>query len=168
AATAARAAKINRELGVEWITTYDGAVGEALYGVASAADGIFVAGTSASLPEADGGAGENQLWVMKLPFTGVVDFLPEVAMTERFLAPGVRDSTLDHGVNPLDEPSIDDPYTIEEAVVQSAAPNAGLLTTTSTYCVKLLTESGHTSTLDACADWGDPRTHRAPPQRRCT
>lgn len=150
--TAARAAKINPALGTEWITTFDGAAVDGLSGVAPASDGIFVSGYSASLPEADGGSGENQLWVMKLPFTGSLDFLPEVAMTTRFVAPAVRDSTLDPAVNPTDAVTIDNPYAVEDAVILSAGPNAGLLVTASPYCVEKLTETGRTTTTDACPD----------------
>jgi hypothetical protein len=125
--TAARVAKINRNLGVEWFTTFDGASTENLTGVAAAADGLFVSGYSASLPEADGGSGENQLWVMKLPFTGGLDFLPDVGMTTRFVAPGVLDTNGDHGPNPLDEPLVDNPYSTEDAVFVSAEPNPTLL-----------------------------------------
>ena len=152
ATTAARAAKINTKLGIEWITTFDGALGDVLAGVAPAADGIFVSGYSASLPEADGGSGENQLWVMKLPFTGSLEFLPGVEMTTRFVAPAVRDSTADPAVNPVDDVTIDNPYAVEDAVVVSAAPNPGLLVAASPYCVELLTETGHVTTLDSCPD----------------
>ena len=151
-ATAARAAKIDATLGTEWIATFDGASTDALTGVSPAADGLFVSGYSASLPEADGGSGENQLWVMKLPFTGAMDFLPGVDLTTRFVAPAVRDSTNDRAVNPLDAVTLDDPYAVEDAVVVSSGPNAGLLIAASPYCVELLTETGHATTTDTCAD----------------
>ena len=152
-ATAARAAKINPELGIEWITTFDGADDDGLGGVAPAADGIFVSGYSVSLPQADGGAvAENQIWVMKLPFTGTLDFLPEVAMTTRFVAPAVRDSTHDPAVNPTPDVTIDNPYTVEDAIPISSGPNAALLGVAPAYCVELLTESGHSTTTDTCPD----------------
>jgi hypothetical protein len=151
-ATAAQVAKVDENLGLEWFTTFDTATTDNLTGVASASDGLFVSGYSGGLPEADGGSGENQLWVMKLPFTGAMSFLPDVGVTTRFVAPGVRDASSDHGVNPLDERLIDVDRTTEDTVFVSAAPNAGLLVAPDDYCVKLLTESGHASTLDTCAD----------------
>jgi hypothetical protein len=150
--TAGRAAKINANLGVEWMTTFDGADTDWLTGVAAASDGLFVSGFSESLPEADGGSGENQLWVMKLPFSGSLEFLPEVAMTTRYVSPGVRFSSTDPGVNPIADASVDIAYAYEDPVVVSTGPNPGLLVTASPYCVKLLTETGSVSTLDGCPD----------------
>jgi len=152
AETAGRVAKINAELGTEWIATFDGASTDVVTGVAPASDGLFVSGYSESLPEADGGSGENQLWVMKLPFTGAFEFLPGVAMTTRFVAPAVRDSTADPAVNPTDAATIDNPYAVEDAVTLSAGPNPGLLVTASPYCVELLTETGHVTATDGCPD----------------
>ncbi|RIL04008.1 MAG: hypothetical protein DCC71_14370 [Proteobacteria bacterium] len=151
-ATAARAAKLNANLGVEWITTFDGASTDGLHGVAAMDDALLVSGHSASLPEADGGSGENQLWVMKLPFTGALELLPAAGVTVRFVSPGVRYASADPGVNPLADAAIDGAWTEEAAVLVSSGPNPALLTTTSTYCAELLTATGHTTTTDACPD----------------
>jgi hypothetical protein len=150
--SAARVAKINAKLGTEWIATFDGAEPDALTGVAPAADGIFVSGFSASLPEADGGSGENQLWISKLPFTGALEFQPGVGVTARFVAPAVRDGSLDPGVNPTDSVTVDNPYTTAEAIVESSGPNSGLLVNASAYCVERLTDTGRDTTTDTCSD----------------
>jgi hypothetical protein len=151
--SAARVAKLNANLGVVWMTTFDGIGADVLSGVAPLEDGLLVSGYSDSLPEPDGpNSGENQLWVMKLPFTGSLELLPEAGMTTRYLVPGVRWSSADAGVNPLAEPSIDAAFAIEQALTVSAGPNTGLLVAPSDYCVELLTGTGSVSALDACAD----------------
>jgi hypothetical protein len=152
ASTAGRVAKINANLGVDWFTTFDGPAGEALNAVAVAADGIFVSGQSASLPEADGGSGENQLWLMKLPFSGSLELLPDVAMTARYVSPGVRYSSVDPGVNPLTEAAIDAEFTYEDVLPISMGPNAAILGPPTNYCVKLLTGTGSITTTDSCPD----------------
>jgi hypothetical protein len=89
---------------------------------------------------------------MKLPFTGSLQLLPAAGMTTRFVAPGVRHSSADLGVNPLGDAAIDGVWTDEAAVLVSSGPNPGLLTTTATYCAELLTATGRTTTTDACPD----------------
>lgn len=155
--TAAWAAKIDHQIGLEWYRTYDGAVVDSLGGVAPAADGIFVSGYSGSLPEPDGpNTGENQLWVMKLPFTGAVELLPHTGVSARYIASGVRFTSDDPDINPGGRGAVvADQYATTDAVLLSAGPNPNAVTQATTYCAVLLSESGHLSTLDACAEDAD-------------
>ena len=148
--TAAWAAKLTANLGVEWMTTFDGASADSLDTVAVAPDGYLVAGHSTSLPQALGTTGESQLWVMKLPFTGLVDLVPDAAVTSRYVVPGVRASSNDSDISPV--VSLDGSFTIEDAVVVSSGANPGILVNASPYCVELLTTTGRPSTLDGCPE----------------
>jgi hypothetical protein len=122
------AARFNRKFGVEWLSTFDGTEADVLSGVALTHEAILVSGHSGSLPRADGAPGlETQLWAMKLPLNGSLLFGPGVDMDVRFQAAAVRDSSLDDAMNPTGETSTDIPSAIEESVVISSGPNAGIL-----------------------------------------
>jgi hypothetical protein len=155
-ATDAWVAKINTKLGVEWFRVWDGASTDALTGVSVANDGIFVSGWSGSLPEPDGpNTGENQLWVMKLPFTGAVELRENAAVTTRYIQPGVRYSSIDPAITVDDDAASDFPLTWIDAVVTDRVPNATLVTAAANQCVERLTRSGHPSTLDGCIEDAD-------------
>lgn len=155
-AAAAWAARIDRNLGVEWFRVFEGAETDGLGAVAAAPDGLFVSGQSGSLPGPNGATGGTQLWVMKLPFTGALSFLPDVALTTRFLEPGVRFTSGDGAVTPPAPGVIVDLEILDQtAVVGSAGPNPGLAVPASRYCVTKLTEAGRASALDACPDDSD-------------
>jgi hypothetical protein len=147
--TAARAVRVNRNLGVEWMAVFDGASTDGFTGVAATGEGILVAGFSASLPQANGGSGDNQIWVAKLPHSGVIDFPADVPVTTRYSSPGTRASSSDPGVNPLSDAAIDAPTTSEELLLLSGGPDPGLLVDASPYCTRLLTATGR-GTVDGC------------------
>jgi hypothetical protein len=155
AQTAAWAAKLNASLGAEWFTVFDGPDTDVLSGVAKASDGLLVSGYSISLPERDGGSGENQIWVMKLPFTGKLDLLPSVGMTSRYVEPGIHDTSADPGVTPQAAVSLDAPFVVFDATVDSNVTPASVLGAASAYCVEKLTEAGRVSSLDACLEDAD-------------
>ncbi len=152
ASTAARMVRLNANLGVEWMSVIDGPSAEGLTGLAVADDGVFVAGYSASLPEADGGAGENQLWALKVPVSGRVKFLPSTGLTARYGAPGVRGASNDRAVEPTGESAIDALLTVGDVPVVSATENSSLLAAPAALCVEKLTSTGHATTSDACPD----------------
>jgi len=154
-ATDAWAVKIDQKLGVEWFRVFDGGSTDALTGVDVADDGIFASGWSASLPEPDGpNTGENQLWVMKLPFTGAAELRPQANVFSRFLAAAVRFSSEDDAIATAD-PGSDLPLTAIDAIVTDAAPDPNFVVAAVNQCATLLTESGRPSTLDPCAEDSD-------------
>jgi hypothetical protein len=149
--TAAWAARFNRKFGVEWLSTFDGTEADVLSGVALTHEAVLVSGHSGSMPRADGESGlETQILAMKLPFNGSLLFTPGTGVDVRFLAAAVRDSSLDDAVNPTGETSTDIPFAIEESVVLSSGPNAGILVSGSNYCARLLTLTGTETTTDTC------------------
>jgi len=147
-ATAARVARVNQKLGVEWMAVFDGAGTDAFEGVAATADSVLVAGYSASLPMAGGGAAQNQVWVLNLPHSGKIE-IPGATLTTRYSSAGVRASSTDAAVNPSGSPSIDVPVTYEELLVTSGGPSSSLLSASTGICTKLLTDTG-TRTADSC------------------
>lgn len=155
-ATGAWAAKVNRKLGPEWFRTWDGGSTDALTGVDVADDGIFVSGYSASLPEPDGpNTGENQLWVMKLPFEGAVEMRPNAGVTTRYVQPGVRFSSADPAIT-LDDDGVSElSLAAVNALVTNNATDPNFSRAAANQCVERLTRSGRPSALDACIEDAD-------------
>ncbi|MDJ0866229.1 MAG: hypothetical protein QNK03_08990 [Myxococcota bacterium] len=152
--SAAWAAKVNANLGTEWFTTFDGAAADRLDGVARSGDGLLVSGASDSFPTPTEPDGTNTLWVMKLPFAGSTAFRPEVGAVSRYLAAGIRWSSVDAGVVRTDTVSMDAPLLVAAAPLAESHPIDDLLDEPSRLCVHLLTETGRASALDVC-DYDD-------------
>jgi hypothetical protein len=141
---AAWAAKVNTQFGVEWMATYDGAGTDRLDGVAATPDGLLVSGWSSSLPGTS--AGEDQVWIMKLPLSGRNTLLPEAGMTSHYPAAGVKK----FGGFGAAMFSVPVPLNVRDTDLRFAAPIVNLLAAAPRVCVRKLSQSGDPSILDAC------------------
>ena len=145
-------AKLNTELSVEWFISFDGSQSDVLDAVTATPDGFLVSGWSDSLEGIGQGANERWPWVLKLPFAGLLQMVPEASITSRYLEPGIRWTSGDPDIVPNGEVALDAPIVVEDATLVTATAASNLFTTPQPICVHRLTESGRVSTLDACAD----------------
>jgi hypothetical protein len=143
------AAKVNANLGVEWISTLDGPLNDSFDALAYTEDGLLLSGWSSSLAGVGQPVSDSKLWVAKLPHSGRLALLPAVQVSSRYIEPGVRDSGNDPRVaNP--GVVVDAEVTVEPITIRSTSSITSLLTTPSRLCVTQLTGTGRLSTLDAC------------------
>lgn len=150
--SAAWALKVNGSLGVEWFSTFDGARSEFLDHVAPAKYGFLASGISRStLPLGVGGT-ESAAFLMKLPFEGIVDFLPATNLTARFIESGTYYASSDPDVVPDGQVSLDQPFDPRSGSIDGTGPIADLMVDGGAICVTKLTRSGKISTNDACDD----------------
>ncbi|MEM9386043.1 MAG: hypothetical protein AAGA68_13340 [Pseudomonadota bacterium] len=85
--TAMWVASLNPSLGVNWMTTYDGSLGDELHAAIWMDDGLVVAGPSRSFVPL-GTGGDDALYVAKLPREGLIDYTAGVSnATSRYLQP---------------------------------------------------------------------------------
>jgi hypothetical protein len=148
--------KINHQLGVEWLRSFDGDDADTLDGIAATPGGYLASGFSESLmsnlPEDD-----TQVWVMKVAYDGGADLLPESGLHSRYGAPGIRASSGDDSIVPDGIVAMDAPLIVTDALPNSTtAPIVDLLTTPTDLCVTRLSGSGRESELDGCEPVPEP------------
>ena len=91
ASKSALAFRLDKNLGVQWITLFDGPAEDVLTGVAPTGDGIFLAGYSTSFV-LDGKSGLRAALLQKVPFEGLLDYDASVGFITRYAQPQLKDA----------------------------------------------------------------------------
>ena len=99
--------ELTEELGVQWMTTFDGPLNEEFWSIADAGDGWLIAGDSRSFVPL-GTGGTSAVLAMKLPYDGLLDFDPAAASVSRF-------------IQPLIYPSVDEPDFVDSVSLDLTA-----------------------------------------------
>jgi len=148
------AAKLGPNLGAEWFAVLDGAGHDSFTGVAADPDGLYIAGYSRALSEAPPQSPlDHSAFVMKAPFSGAMRLHPSVSgLVLRHLVPGIRDAGAPEIVPEEIDVVQDAPVTVSDLVVGERVDVSGSLLVTVDECARLLTETGHPTTTDSCAD----------------
>lgn len=159
---AAWLAKFNTNLGVEWFTTVDGALNDALDSIAYTPDGLLASGWTGSVPTPTPNTFGDQLLVMKTSHAGLNIMKSGTGLTTRFAEPGVRGS-LDSLTTPLF--TVSPVISVNAVTVRSTAALADLLGTSNRLCATRLTSSGRDSTVDVCVGTAQTITFTALPNK---
>lgn len=150
--SAAWAVKVGPSLGVEWFSTFDGTGSEHLDHITPARYGFIASGISTSLLPLGVGSDESSAFVVKLPFEGIVDFLPATNLVSRFIESATMYASADPDIVPDAEVTRDQPFTSRDGSIGGEASIPGLVETGGPLCITKLTRSGKISTGDACDD----------------
>jgi len=145
--------RVNKYLGVEWFTSYDGSEYDTLTRLVKTEDGLLAAGMTRSIEENNGTTGKTTLLVMKIPFEGLVgEFKDSLDYFNRYALPTVFQGPETYANNPAIKAytPIED-YQLREGVVTDLASVDTFLQTPTSICVQRLTlNNGVDSPLYPC------------------
>lgn len=149
--SAAWAVALNQRLGVLWFTTVDGDLDDRFQSVADAGDGLVVTGITGSqlgtaLPEAT-----TALMLLKLPYTGLVDFSEHIQLSSRYVEPGTVHTSADSDVTGP-EVTMDVPIVARPAGITAVRDVVGMVIAPAQRCVSALTRFGHIDPFDCDND----------------